>query len=381
MRTVCAIVLLSLLLTHSLAFSKPRARDLGIPFDGAPGPLNAITDVKGVEVGHVSLITGESKVGLVAGVARTGVTAIWPVRRKIEGVPAGVYSLSANGEMSGAHYVDEFGLLEGPVLMTNTESLGVVRDAAVGWFTKHFPIVEEAFLPVVGETDDSWLNDMYGFHVKKEHVFQALDSTKTGPVAEGNVGAGVGGHTFHFKGGIGTSSRKVEGGYTVGVLVQSNFGRRSDMTIAGINVGKEIKDLEIIENPAPPTARRTDGSLVGIVATDAPFLPNQLKRIAKRVGLGMARLGSLGRSSSGEYYLAFSTVKPKQGRNKVLSWSALPEEKIDPFFEATIQATEEAIVNGMVAAETMAGVNGNKIFAMPLDRVLPILKRHGRLTK
>jgi len=381
MKKTILVVLVVWAFHSGIAHAKPRARELGIPFEGTPGPLNAITDVKGVEVGHVTLISGVSKRGIVDGVARTGVTAVWPIKKNISPLAAGVFTENGNGEMTGYAVIEETGLLEGPVMMTNTQSVGVVRDATVEWFIKHFPVVEESFLPLVGEVDDSWLNDMYGFHVKKEHVFKALDSTKSGPVEEGNVGAGTGGHTCHFKAGIGTASRMVGGGYTVGVLVQSNWGHRTEMRIAGIRIGEVIKDLEIVENPMPPKPRRTDGSIVVVIATDAPFLPHSMKRIARRAGLGMARLGSIGRHASGEFFIAFSTAKPETGKKGIENWTALPLGKIDLFFEATVQAVEEAIVNAMVAAETMHGVNGNIIHAMPLDRVLPILKQHAVLKK
>lgn len=363
---------------------KPRARELGIPFRGTPGKRNAITDVTGVEVGQVTLKRGESRKGVINGVVRTGVTAVWPRGNKsLAGVPAGWYSENANGEMAGVHVIDESGLLEGPVVMTNTQSLGTVRDAVSEWFIRHFPIVDEAFLPVVGETDDSWLNDLYGFHVKREHVFEALDGAKGGDVEEGSVGAGTGDVTFHFKAGIGTASRKLSNGYTIGALVQSNFGKRDELQIAGIPIGPEIKDLEIVENPFPKMypvpKKRAERSIVIVLATDAPLLPHQLKRIARRAGYGMARLGSLARNTSGEFFLAFSTVPPKKKKNGTEVWTGMPIETMDLFFDGAIQSVEEAILNALAAGETMDGVNGNKVYGMPWDRVQAILKRHGRL--
>jgi L-aminopeptidase/D-esterase-like protein len=253
----------------------------------------------------------------------------------------------------------------------------------VKWFIKHFPIAEESFIPVVGETDDSWLNDMYGFHIRPEHVFQAIENAKSGPVEEGNVGGGTSNVTFHFKGGMGTSSRKVAGGYMLGVLVQSNFGRRQDFRIAGIPIGKKITDLEIIENPFPKMypapKKKAEKSIVVTLATDAPMLPHQLRRIAERVGLGMSRVGSIGRDSSGEFFVAFSTVQPKNNKKNTQTWEGVTLDKMDDFFEAAVDATEEAILNALVAAETMEGVNGNKVFAVPWDRVLPLLKQHNLL--
>ena len=379
-------LLVLLISTANLAIAKPRARDLGIAFSGEPGPMNAITDVKGVEVGHLTLIAGESKLGTINGVTRTGITAIWPKgNRRIEGVPAGWDTYNRNGEMTGVAYMDDSGLLEGPVVLTNTESVGVVRDSVVQWFIRHFPVVDEAWLPVVGETDDSWLNDMYGANITRNHVFEVLDHTSGGPVAEGNVGAGTGDVTFRFKAGIGTASRKLPDGYTLGVLVQSNFGRREDFRLAGIPIGDQIKDLMLIENPLPKMypipKKHEEHSINVIIATDAPMLPHQLKRVAKRASGGLARLGSIGRNSSGEFFVAFSTQQPKHEKNGIEHWKGLSVEKMDPFFQAVTDATEEAVVNTLAAGETMTGMNGDKVFAVPWDRVLAILKYHNLLKK
>lgn len=361
-------------LTTSFCVGGPRARDLGIQFDGTPGALNAITDVKGVEVGHVSIRSGKGVKGELT-TARTGVTVIFPQgKRSMEGSPAAWTALNGNGEITGVTWIDESGLLEGPIGLTNTQSIGVVRDALVEWIHKKFPNNSElGLLPVVAETDDSWLNDLYGFHVKKNHVFEAANGASSGPVEEGAVGAGTGTVTFGFKAGIGTSSRKTSDGHTVGVIVQSNFGRRQDLKVMGVNVGKEmLKESIGIENPLP----RRDGSIVVILATDAPLLPHQMKRVVKRVGLGLARTGSIARNSSGDYFVGFSTVKPKSGPGGVQTWTALPLERLDPVFEAAVQSTEEAILNALVAAKDTDGINGNKFFALPHNRLKTIMNNH-----
>ena len=364
--------------------ARPRARGLGVPFDGTPGPLNAITDVAGVEVGHVTLIRGEGKLVVGEGPVRTGVTAILPRgRQSLARCFAGWFSLNGNGEMTGTTWIEESGMLEGPVMITNTHSVGVVRDAVVEWLVKRDPSVSWA-LPVVAETYDGVLNDINGFHVKREHAFEALDTAKSGAVAEGNVGGGTGMRVHQFKGGIGTSSRKLtaeEGGYTVGVLVQANYGKREQLRIAGVPVGREITDLMPTRGDAPSADSNPGaGSIIIVVATDAPLLPFQLKRVVKRAALGLARNGSVAENTSGDIFIAFSTANASiANTNEVAKIEMLPNERISPLFAATVQATEEAIVNALVAAETMTGINGNTTYAIPHDRLRAALKKYGRL--
>lgn len=358
--------------------TKPRARDLGIPFDGTPGPQNAITDVVGVEVGHTTLISGSGRLVTGKGPVRTGVTAIFPRgKESADQVFAAWFTLNGNGEMTGTTWVEESGFLEGPVMITNTHSVGVVRDAVIEWqMRKQGKTFQPWSLPVVAETWDGFLNDINGFHVKREHVFQALDAARAGAVAEGNVGGGTGMVVHQFKGGIGTSSRKLEsrmGGYTVGVLVQANYGGRSQLTIAGVPVGREISDL------MPERGKSDDGSIIVVVATDAPVLPHQLKRIAKRAALGIGKNGGIGTNGSGDIFIALSTANRGAARDSVVTLTMLPNDRINPLFAATVQATEEAIVNAMVAAETMEGVNGNKVYAIPHDRLKEAMKKYNRL--
>jgi L-aminopeptidase/D-esterase-like protein len=366
-----------LLLVPGLAVAaKPRARDLAIPFEGSPGPLNAITDVKGVEVGHTTLIAGEGKLKVGSGPVRTGVTAILP-RGKDSADPvfAGWFSLNGNGEMTGTTWIEESGFLEGPVLLTNTSSVGAVRDAVVKYYTQKSQQQQPWILPVVAETYDGYLNDTHGFHVKEEHVFAALTSAKAGPVAEGNVGGGTGMVCFEFKGGIGTASRRLadrQGGYTVGVLVQTNFGLRRQLRIAGVPVGEEIT--------AQALRPKESGSIIITVATDAPLLPHQLKRLARRAALGLARTGSVAGNSSGDIFLAFSTANPKAAKPDGLAQlTMLPNERLNSLFEAVVQSTEEAIINALVAAETMEGRDDHKVFALPHDRLKEVLKKYNRL--
>jgi L-aminopeptidase/D-esterase-like protein len=365
---------------------KPRARDLGVPFQGTPGPLNAITDVTGVEVGHSTIISGEGKLKVGSGPVRTGVTAILPRGKSYDPVFAGWYSLNGNGEMTGTTWVEESGFLEGPVMITNTHSVGIVRDAVVEWKYKNKifdPIFEGVFwaLPVVAETYDGGLNDINGFHVKKEHAFEALDSATSGRVTEGNVGGGTGMICHGFKGGIGTSSRQLDdrlGGYTVGVLVQANYGGRETLTIAGVPVGREIPDLlPQFHWDAPPAG---SGSIIVVVATDAPLLPHQLKRLARRVPLGIGRVGSIAHNGSGDIFLAFSTANPGAAhRSQIRELEMLPNDKMSPLFQATVQAVEEAVVNALVGAETMTGINGNTVYALPHDHLRQALRKYNRL--
>jgi len=363
---------------------KPRARDLGIPFDGTPGPLNAITDVKGVEVGHTTLIQGEGKLVVGKGPVRTGVTAILPRGKgSLAPVFAGWFSLNGNGEMTGTTWIEESGMLEGPVMITNTHSVGVVRDAVVEWLVKRDSTISWS-LPVVAETWDGYLNDLNGFHVRKEHAFAALQNAKDGAVPEGNVGGGTGMRVHRFKGGIGTSSRRLakdDGGYVVGVLVQANYGTREQLRIAGVPVGKEITDLMPTRGAAHKTdADGGDGSIIIVVATDAPLLPFQLKRVAKRAAMGLARNGGVAENTSGDIFLAFSTANLLAAKSKTaVNVKMLPNDRITPQFSATVQATEEAIINAMVAAEDMTGINGNKVYAIPHDRLRQVLKKYNRL--
>jgi D-aminopeptidase len=361
-----------------------RARELGVPFEGQPGPLNAITDVQGVEVGHTTLISGGGALQVGRGPVRTGVTAVLPRGKQRDPVCAGWYSLNGNGEMTGTTWVEESGFLDCPVMITNTHSVGVVRDAVVAWAFDHGFMDPAGYfwsLPVVAETYDGDLNDINGFHVKPEHVFAALESASPGPVAEGNVGGGTGMVCHGFKGGIGTASRVLDeelGGYTVGVLVQANHGARRNLTIAGVPVGREIPDLMPVyhlEEPAPGS-----GSIIVVVATDAPLLPHQLKRLARRVPLGIARVGGMGADSSGDIFIAFSTANPGAAHSReVTPLEMLPNRRMTPLFEATVFATEEAIVNTLTAAETMVGVDDNTIYALPHDRLQDALRAYGRL--
>jgi len=357
---------------------KPRARDLGVPFDGTPGPLNAITDVSGVTVGHTTLISGEGKLQVGKGPVRTGVTAVLPRGKDSMNNPvfAGWWSLNGNGEMTGTTWVEESGFLEGPVMITNTHSVGVVRDAVIQWRVAHGQPDPTGYwwsLPVVAETWDGWLNDINGFHLKPEHAFHAIDSAHTGAVEEGAVGGGTGMVCNGFKGGIGTSSRKLgekEGGYTVGVLVQCNYGSRNNLRIAGIPVGREIAT----DDPYAGTSfsNNDHGSIIVVVATDAPLVAHQLKRLARRVSLGLGRDGSISGNGSGDIFIAFSTANPSAAAaDHVVDLKMLPNDKLDPVFGATVQATEEAIINAMVAAETMTGIENHRVRALPTTSSAP----------
>ncbi len=366
----------------------PRARDLGVPFDGTPGALNAITDVAGVTVGHATIISGEGALKVGEGPVRTGVTAILPRGRDSMAKPsfAGWYSQNGNGEMTGTTWLEESGFLEGPVMITNTHSVGVVRDAVIQWRIKTGPPDVSGFwwsLPVVAETYDGALNDINGFHVKPQHAFEALDTAKGGVVTEGNVGGGTGMVCYGFKGGIGTSSRvvKLDGAsYTVGVLVQSNFGRRAQLMVAGVPVGKEIPQTPTQAALAGDPARGDLGSIIIVVATDAPLLPHQLKRLSRRATLGMARTGGLSGNGSGDIFLAFSTANPEAFKAAGLaSLQMVSNEEISPIFDATAWATEEAIVNALVAAETMTGINNRRVERLPHDGLRAALKKFNRL--
>ncbi len=380
LRWLSLFLALVLLMTPAVAAppGKPRARDLGVPLDGTPGPLNAITDVAGVEVGHTTLIKGEGKLKVGEGPVRTGVTALLPRgRNSAEPVFAGWFSLNGNGEMTGTAWIEESGFLEGPILLTNTSSVGTVRDAVVKWWTTRNSQQQPWVMPVVAETYDGHLNDTHGFHVKEKHVFDALESARSGAVEEGNIGGGTGMTCFEFAGGIGSSSRKLtvkQGGYIVGVLVQANFGRRHQLQVAGVPVGRDI--------PEGTFRPRESGSIIIVVATDAPLLPHQLKRLARRASLGLARTGSVSGNSSGDLFLAFSTAnKGAAKREGVAQLTMLPNDRMDPLFEATVEATEEAILNALVAATTRIGRDDHKVLALPHDRLREILKKYNRLAK
>ncbi len=377
-------------LGQSPAGAHVRARDLGIPFDGTAGPLDAITDVKGVEVGFTTLISGEGKLVVGQGPIRTGVTAVLPRGKdSTDQVFAGWFTENGNGEMTGTTWVEESGFLEGPVMITNTHSVGVVRDAVIQWRVKHGQPADSEYwwsLPVVAETYDGFLNDVNGFHVKPEDAWHALDTARSGPVPEGNVGGGTGMVCYEFKGGTGTASRVLPasvGGYAVGVLVQCNCGRRDFLRIAGVPVGREIRGNKVWSRlDAPGAPERGDaGSIIIVVATDAPLLPTQLKRLARRATLGLARTGTISGDGSGDIFIAFSTANPGAGKpTGIHHIDMVPNDQMDPLFEATVEATEEAIVNAMVGAETMTGINGNTAVALPHDRLREVLKKYNRLS-
>jgi L-aminopeptidase/D-esterase-like protein len=362
-----------------------KARELGIPFEGETGKYNAITDVEGVEVGHCTLIEGEGKLIIGKGPIRTGVSAIFPCGKKSERVYAAIYSYNGNGEMTGSHWVNEAGQLKGPVCLTNTHSVGVVRDAIIQWRIQNNFYSTPVFwgLPVVAETYDGILNDINGFHIKKEHVFSALDEAQGGPVKEGSAGGGTGMICHGFKGGVGTSSRKVED-FTIGVYVQANYGRREDLTITGVPVGKELtnykpKDSLTREKKIP--SLEENGSIIAIIATDSPLLPYQLKRLAKRVPAGLARVGGYGGHTSGDIFLAFSTANliSESSQHHINTIQSLSDKQLTPFFKAVAEATEEAIVNALVNAETMRGINDKIVYALPHGELQSILRKYNRL--
>ncbi|HEX6060381.1 MAG TPA: P1 family peptidase [Gemmatimonadaceae bacterium] len=417
-----------LLPVAALAQDRPRVRDLGIPIGGTPGRFDAITDVAGVEVGHATIVSGSGPLVVGTGPVRTGVTAVFARGRAgSDSVFAGWFALNGNGEMTGTTWLEESGRLDTPILLTNTHSVGVVRDATIAWMMRKRPGFLFA-LPLVAETWDGVLNDTDGFHVREEHVVAALDGAAGGRVPEGNVGGGTGMTCHGFKGGIGTASRVLPpaaGGWTVGVLVQCNYGQRRLLRIAGVPVGEEIRDLTrciegttvparawlralprcerasgartsgdgaseerasggagAADGPAAPAARLEEGmgSIIIVVATDAPLLPHQLERVAKRASLGVGRMGGLGEDSSGDIFVAFSTANPAAGADTgVVRLTMLPNDRIDPIFEATVQATEAAIVNAMLAAETMTGADGVRTYALPHDRLVAVMRKYGRL--
>jgi D-aminopeptidase len=381
--------------------STPRARDLGIAIgDGTPGPANAITDVAGVRVGHSTLISGDGPLRVGQGPVRTGVTVIVPHDGDVWAEPlfAATATLNGNGELTGLEWIRESGLMTGAIGITNTSDVGKVRDALVSAAAaSHGPGASYWSLPVAGETYDGQLNDIAGGHVRAEHVVAALESATGGPVAEGNVGGGTGMICHEFKGGIGTASRRVtnaDGGWTVGVLVQANYGRRGLLRIDGVPVGEQIP-VEAVPSPwgverhgLAATADRAvgAGSIIGVVATDAPLLPHQCARLARRIPLGLARTGGLGSTSSGDIFLAFATgnrgMAPTEAESTgdgTVAVRGLVDRALDPLFEATVEATEEAIVNALVAAETMTGRDGITAHRLPHDRLVEVMARFGRL--
>ena len=356
-----------------------RGRELGLPFPGTPGPWNAITDVAGVEVGEVTLISGEGPLRVGAGPVRTGVTAILPRGRDRAHVPcaAGFYSLNGNGEMTGVVWIEESGELQTPITITNTHSCGVTRDATIRWLVNRGVGTSQDWgLPVAAETYDGDLNDINGFHVTAEHTLAALDGARPGPVAMGSVGGGTGMLTYDFKSGNGSASRVVDiagARYTLGVFVQSNFGRREDFTVLGVPVGRHILDGKL--------RGREQGSVIAIVATDAPLMAHQLKRLARRVPLGLARTGTVGNNSSGDIFLAFSTANEQSlaQRSGLTRMDALGNGDIDGLFLATVEATEEAVIDSMLMAETMTGRDGNTAVALPRAQLLDLMQKYGRL--
>ena len=380
-----------------------RARDVGVPLDGTPGPLDAITDVRGVMVGHATVIEGTGRLVPGNGPVRTGVTAIFPRGRSdLAPVFAGWFSLNGNGEMTGTAWIEDYGLLFYPIAITNTNSVGTVRDALIEWGATRLPDALHCCLPVVAETWDGDLNDIFGFHVSKAHVSEAIANARGGPVSEGNVGGGTGMQCLGFKGGIGTASRRLSakaGGFTVGALVQCNFGLRRQLRIAGVPVGQEIKVDEPCydtrepldstlapercarasgERPARQTAEH--GSIIVVLATDAPLLPHQLKRVARRAALGIGRMGGIAGVGSGDLFIAFSTGPTGTAdRHGVATVQMLSDDVIDPLYEGAVQATEEAIINAMLAARTMTGANWYRVPALPHDALREALRRHGRL--
>jgi D-aminopeptidase len=381
-------------ITVSSTAQTKRARDYGIPFDGTPGKSNAITDVGNVTVGHATIIKGSGKLAKGQGPVRTGVTAILPHGKEFHPCYANFYALNGNGDMTGTHWITESGFLETPILITNTGSVGTVRDATWQWMDKHkyyTPIFKDYWFayPVVAETYDGLLNDINGQHVKNEHVFAALDSAKSGLVREGGVGGGTGMICYGFKGGIGTSSRvinKQAGGYTVGVLVQANHGGRSQLTISGVPVGKELTDTlgliisGVTTKQKPP--EHEVGSIIIVLATDAPLLPHQIKRLAQRIPLGLTRTGAIGGNSSGDIFIAFSTANKDAFSNSAEKQvTTMSNETMNLLFTATIQATEEAIINALFAGETMEGIEGNKVYGVPKEKVVQIMKQFNRLNK
>ena len=365
--------------------TKPRARDLGVPFDGETGPLNAITDVAGVEVGFTTLIEGDGALQVGKGPVRTGVTVIHPrgKDRVFEGVWAGYFSLNGNGEMTGVQWIDEAGAFSGPIAITNTHSVGMAHHGVLRWMIKHpeFTAKDDLWmLPVAAETCDEYLNDINGQHLTEDHVLAACDNAATGPVAEGNVGGGTGMVCYEFKGGTGTASRRFKLGdetYTIGVLVQANFGKRPELSIRGVPVGRHLTDNMVWGTARNPNVQ---GSIIAIAITDAPLLPIQLQRVARRIGLGVGRTGSPSENGSGDIFLALSTYNDvcEESRGAETTIRYTVNDEIDPLFLATVEATEEAIINAIVAADTMTGQDDHVVHAIDHDDLMAMMKQYGR---
>ena len=377
----------------------PNARALGIPLQGEPGLNNAITDVVGVEVGHTTIIEGQGPLIVGQGPIRTGVTAILPRGRESgDSTFAAWFSLNGNGEMTGTTWIEHSGLLEGPILITNTHSVGVVRDAVIAWQLDRNPSFLWA-LPVVAETYDGSLNDINGFHVTAEHAFAALDGARSGPVEQGAVGGGTGMRCHGFKGGIGSSSRRV-GDYTIGILGQCNQGARSDLRVAGVPIGEMLPEPSACyaDRSIPAELRRSGvrwcdegedaagkmepipegaGSIIIVLATDAPLLPTQIKRLVTRTTMGLARIGGMGYNGSGDIFIGFTTANRSAAaeRSTVVGLEMLPNDRLNPFISASVHATEEALLNAMLAAETLTGINGYTVPALPHDRLTEIMQR------
>ena len=391
-RLVCSLTAIACLSAHVFAQLSParvRARDLGITIGSMPpGALNAITDVAGVLVGHSTIVRGRGALTIGNGPVRTGVTAVLP-RKDIwfNAVFGATHTLNGDGEMTGIHWIRDLETIAHPIIITNTASVGSAHEAAMAYMNERHPGRDWGFLPIVAETWDGRLNDIRGLHVKRQHVFEALDSARSGPVAEGNVGGGTGMIAYAFKGGIGTSSRALaadEGGYTVGVLVQANFGSRDQLLIDGVPVGREMakEALPEVKSEGQPNADH-EGSVIVIVATDAPLSSRQLERLARRAALGLARTGTSSGNTSGDIFLAFSTanVIPQQDPPKVLDARLLSTDEINPLFRAVVEATEESVINAMMKAETMTGINGNTVHALPYDRLAAVMAKYGRPVK
>jgi D-aminopeptidase len=392
MKRLLIILLATIVAAPTAQATRVRARDLGITVGALPpGPLNGITDVAGVLVGHATIVQGSGALKIGEGPVRTGVTAVLP-RKDIwfNGVYAATHTLNGDGEMTGTHWIRDRETLMHPVLITNTGSVGTVHEAEIAYMNERHPSRDWAFLPVVAETWDGTLNDVRGQHVKKTHVFAAIDDARSGPVAEGNVGGGTGMVCYGFKGGIGTSSRQVPagiGGYTVGVLVQANFGRRPELTVSGVPVGREITDLmpetRRGAGPAADINIAHEGSVIVVIATDAPLSSRQLERLASRAALGLARTGSTSGNTSGDIFIAFSTANtiPQSNASPTVSATFISPEStatLNPLFQAVVEATEESVLNALTKAETMTGINGNRVHALPYDRLAAIMAKYGR---
>jgi D-aminopeptidase len=388
-RLVCSVTVITCLAAHAFAQLSParlRARDLGITIGSMPpGPLNAITDVAGVLVGHSTVVRGRGSLTIGNGPVRTGVTAVLP-RKDIwfNAVFGATHTLNGDGEMTGIHWIRDMETIAHPIIITNTASVGSAHEAAMAYMNERHPGRDWGFLPIVAETWDGRLNDIRGLHVKRQHVFEALDAARSGPVAEGNVGGGTGMIAYAFKGGIGTSSRTLtagEGGYTVGVLVQANFGSRDQLLIDGVPVGRELvkEALPEIKSEGQPNLDH-EGSVIVVIATDAPLSSRQLERLARRAALGLARTGTASGNTSGDIFLAFSTanVIPQQDPPKVLEARLLSTDEINPVFRAVVEATEESVINALMKAETMTGINGNTVHALPYDRLAAVMAKYGR---